>query len=128
MQCSSRLHLLVLFVLQLMYKAHEADWSRDMRGKTLITAVPLQNFFVISTQRDSDKARDFLQTLGRVGPAMGIEVNQRAQIIPLSSDRTDLFVSTIKNNLTEQTQMARDGVFCESCFMFVGVGGCDTPH
>lgn len=90
---------------QVNYKAHEADWSRDMRGKILITPVPLNDFFIISTNRDSDKARDFLMTLQKVGPAMGIQVNARAQTLMTRDDRTDTFLTMIRSNLKETTQM-----------------------
>lgn len=90
---------------QVNYRANEADWSRDMRGKHLITPVGLRNFFILSTGRDQDKAVDFYQTLQKVGPAMGIEVNNRCQTIRTNDDRTDTFLRAIRDNLTEKTQM-----------------------
>ena len=36
----------------------------------------LQNFMVICTQRDSGLAQDFVRTLQKVGPPMGIRVGQ----------------------------------------------------
>lgn len=88
------------------YKPSDADWSREMRGKNLISPVSLQQFMVIATNRDGDKARDFMQTLGKVGPPMGIEVNGRnANMLFLENDRTESFTRSIENNLTRNTQM-----------------------
>lgn len=80
-----------------------------MRGKILITPVSLNDFMVLSTNRDADKAQDFVSTMQRVGPAMGIQVNRRCNMITLDNDRTDNFLRNIKNNLTERTQMVRCG-------------------
>ena len=70
-----------------------------------MTPVSLGDFFIISTGRDNDKARDFYQTLMKVGPAMGIQVNNRCQTLQTKDDRTDSFTNMIKQNLTNNTQM-----------------------
>lgn len=90
---------------QLNYRPHEADWSRDMRGKVLITPVSLNDFMILSTRRDAEKAQDFVQTLQKVGPAMGIQVTRHCNMIALDNDRTDTFLNNIKGNLEKSTQM-----------------------
>ena len=60
------------------YKPEEADWSRALRNDKLISCVPLQNWLIIFTNRDQPKAQDFLQTMTRVGPPMGININRPA--------------------------------------------------
>ncbi|XP_052219954.1 piwi-like protein 1 [Dreissena polymorpha] len=89
---------------QLQYRQEEADWSRDMRGKRLITPVNLQNWVVIYFRRNEQQAQEFVQTLSRVGPPMGMMI---AGPIPveLSDDRNDSYLSAIRQNLTPQTQM-----------------------
>jgi len=88
------------------YKPSEADWSREMRGNTLITTVDLRSVVVISTRRDADKANDFVTTLGKVGPPMGIGVDRRAfDMITLDNDRTDNFIKSIMSKVNEDTQM-----------------------
>ena len=57
------------------YKPEDADWSREMRGNRLISCIPLNHWVMIHTGRDESKARDFLGNLKRVGPPMGIQVN-----------------------------------------------------
>lgn len=90
---------------KLNYRPQEADWSRDMRGNILITPVSLNDFMILSTRRDSDKAQDFVQTLQKVGPAMGIQVSRSYNMIALDNDRTDTFLNNIKSNLEKTTQM-----------------------
>ena len=41
----------------------------------VITAVPIHNWLLVFTKRDSGKAMDFMTTLKKVCPPMGIEVN-----------------------------------------------------
>ena len=107
MSCSSA----VLFLpyccsfSQLSYKPLEAEWSRDMRGNLLVTTVALNNVIVISTIRDSSKAEDFMMTLAKIGPPMGISVNPNFQMISLDNDRTDNFVKTIQAHVKDDTQM-----------------------
>lgn len=48
---------------QLQYRATDADWGRDMRGKILIAPIALRNYVVISTRRDGRVAEP------KVGPA-----------------------------------------------------------
>ncbi len=89
-----------------MYKPNEADWSRDMRGNSLISTVNLNNVLVVSTRRDDDKAQDFVHTLAKVGPPMGINVNARDfDYATLDNDRTDNFVKSISSRVTQSTQL-----------------------
>jgi len=45
-----------------------------MRGKRLITSVSLRNWLVIFFRRNTQQAQDFVQTLSRVGPPMGMQI------------------------------------------------------
>ena len=71
---------------------------------------------ILSTNRDSDKAQDFVQTLQKVGPAMGIDVTRRCSIITLENDRTETFLNNIKRNLTASTQLVSP---VGSCYMYM---------
>jgi aubergine-like protein len=57
------------------YRQSEADWSRDMRGKKLISSVNLANYLLVCSNRDAGVAEEFVETLKKIGPAMGIMVN-----------------------------------------------------
>ena len=63
-------------VFQLTYKVEDADWSRDMRGKNVISAIPLRTWLVLCTTRDEAIAQDFVQTLVKVNPPMGIQLER----------------------------------------------------
>ena len=89
---------------QFKYKPADADWSREMRGNTLISAISLRNYMVLFTSRDYEKAQDFVQTLRRVGPPMGINIGD-ARMLQCQDDRTDTILRTIKNNLDDHVQM-----------------------
>lgn len=78
-----------------------------MRGNTLISAVPLTNIMMVFTSRDGDKADDFVQTLRRVGPPMGINVAPKVAMLQAQDDRTDTILRVISNNLTDTTQMVQ---------------------
>ena len=67
---------IVFVIFQYGYKPAEADWSRELRGKQLVSCVPLDNWACIFTRRDSNSANDFVQTLHRVAGPMGIAVKQ----------------------------------------------------
>ena len=76
-----------------------------MRGNNLITTVDLKKIFIISTKRDGSKAEDFMATLAKVAPPMGISVSDNYHLVMLDNDRTDNFVHTIQRNVQEDTQM-----------------------
>ena len=57
------------------YKIQDADWSRETRGKELISSVNLTSWVLLYSQRDSNVAQDFRSTLGRVCGPMGMQVS-----------------------------------------------------
>jgi len=59
---------------------------------------------VLFTSRDYEKAQDFVQTLRRVGPPMGINIGD-ARMLQCQDDRTDTILRTIRNNLDDHVQM-----------------------
>ena len=75
-----------------------------MRGNKLITPVDLTNFMIVFTQRDYDKASDFVRTLSTVGPPMGINIGN-PETVELQNDRIDSFMRAIESHLTPKTQM-----------------------
>ncbi|WAR02486.1 PIWL1-like protein [Mya arenaria] len=89
---------------ELNYKQEDADWSRDMRGKRLITPVNLQNWVVIFFRRNNQQAQEFVQTLSRVGPPMGMMINN-PQPVELQDDRNDSYLTALRQNIGPQTQM-----------------------
>lgn len=80
-----------------------------MRGNTLISTVPLSNYMIVFAPRDGDKAQDFVQTLKRVGPPMGIDVRDPA-MYKASDDRTDTFLRILNDKMNPTTQMVSNCV------------------
>lgn len=65
----------VYFALQLSYRQEEADWSRDMRGKKLISAVNLKDWVIVFPRKNAQMAQEFCNTLSKVGPPMGMKID-----------------------------------------------------
>ena len=90
--------------VQFSYRPGEPDWSREMRGAQLISAVNHQNYMMVFTSRDADKAQDLFQSLQRVGPPMGMRFDE-PMLAELPNDRTQTFLQGIERQLTPETQM-----------------------
>ena len=58
------------------YKAEDAEWDREVRGKELLAPVSIENWILVSTERDAKIADDFKQTLTRVAGPMGMNVKE----------------------------------------------------
>ena len=83
---------------QLNYRQEEADWSRDMRGSALISAVNLSNYVIYCTKRDAGTAKEFYETLNKVCPPMGIRLGS-PKVRQLENDRTDSFLNALGADL-----------------------------
>ncbi|XP_072043848.1 piwi-like protein 1 [Amphiura filiformis] len=90
--------------VQYTYKPADAEWSREMRGYQLLTSVDLNEWAVLYTQRDTPKAQDFVQTMMKVAPAMGMKVKDPATCC-LGDDRAETYLQTIRGGVQPTTQM-----------------------
>ncbi|XP_020631825.1 piwi-like protein 1 isoform X2 [Orbicella faveolata] len=86
------------------YDPKSADWSKEMRGNPLHSTVNLENWILVYTQRDTGNAKDFSQTLRKVCGPMGISVANHIDC-PIQNDRTETYLSAIKNNVSPALQM-----------------------
>ncbi|XP_068681290.1 piwi-like protein 1 [Montipora foliosa] len=86
------------------YDPKSADWSREMRGMALHSTVNLESWVLIYTNRDGANAKDFEQTLKKVGGPMGIEVSN-ATDCRIPDDRTEAYLRAINENYYERLQM-----------------------
>ncbi|OWF41593.1 piwi-like protein 1 [Mizuhopecten yessoensis] len=86
------------------YKQEDADWSRDLRGKQLVTSVPLQNWVICFTRRDSGNASDLVNTLCKVGPPMGMSIGNPT-LCELNDDRSSTFLDNMKKFVNQNTQL-----------------------
>ncbi|KAK2562296.1 Piwi-like protein 1 [Acropora cervicornis] len=86
------------------YDPKTADWSREMRGMPLYSTVNLNNWLLIYSSRDSNNAKDFEQTLKKVGGPMGITVAPGIDC-RIQDDRTETYLNAIKSNYSHELQM-----------------------
>lgn len=86
--------------MQYSYPPHNADWTKELRGKRVIAPAQLQDYLVVFTRRDGEKAQDFVSTLQRVGPPMGMQVG-RPNMVELPTDKTDVLMDHITSNLRQ---------------------------
>ncbi|XP_048876096.1 piwi-like protein 1 [Brienomyrus brachyistius] len=85
------------------YNPWAADWSKEMRGLSLINSRPLENWMLFYASRNYEQAQALLQTLGRVSGPLGIRV-QRAVMIEYE-DRQDSLLRALQQNVGPGTQM-----------------------
>jgi len=86
------------------YKIQEADWSKETRGKQLISTVNLDNWVLMFSQRDQNVAQDFRQTLGTVCRAMGINVKDPC-LCRLNDDNARTYFSALNEQIKEDVQI-----------------------
>lgn len=86
------------------YRPADAEWSREMRGNTLLTSVPLREWAVLFTAKDASKAEDFVSTMHRVCPPMGMAISDPVAC-SLRDDRAETFLACIREGVQETTQM-----------------------
>lgn len=86
------------------YKIQEADWSRETRGKELISSVHMSNWVLLYTARDNNIANDFKQTLQRVCGPMGMNVAD-PHMCRLNNDSAQTYSMTLKEQIQRDTQI-----------------------
>ena len=81
----------------------------------MIAPAELLDYLVVFTRRDAEKAQDFVATLQRVGPPMGMKVG-RPKMVELPSDKTDVLMDNITSNLRQgSTQLVCVSEVPEAC-------------
>ncbi|KAM8962021.1 piwi-like protein 1 [Pelodytes ibericus] len=85
------------------YNPQFADWSRDMRGPTLIRVKHLDNWVLLYTRRNYDAANTLTQNLFKVSQQMGIKMN-KAMMVEVD-DSTDAYLRSLQKEVTTNTQM-----------------------
>ncbi|KAL2092497.1 hypothetical protein ACEWY4_012295 [Coilia grayii] len=85
------------------YSPWAADWSKEMRGVPLISCIPLENWVMMFTRRNSDIAQSLMQTLNKVSGPMGMRM-ARATMVEYE-DRQDSLLRALQQNVNPGTQM-----------------------
>ena len=82
-----------------------------MRGKRVIAPVSLEDYMVVFTRRDMEKGQDFVSTLQKVGPPMGMRVGN-PRMVELPTDKTDVVLDRITGNINrDRTQLVGCGAW-----------------
>ena len=76
----------------------QADWGRDATRERVITAVPLRCWVVLYTKRDQARANDYIGTMLKVCPQMGIDAQPPTRF-ELRDDRTETFIRALRENI-----------------------------
>lgn len=78
----------------------QCDWSRNL-SSDIINPVRIQNWILVSTERDRPKAFEFSDCLMDVGRKMGIQVSPPI-VVALQNDRTDTYVNRIRDSISKE--------------------------
>ncbi|KAL1122035.1 hypothetical protein AAG570_003441 [Ranatra chinensis] len=81
-----------------------AEWSRALTSSSVLSAIELVNWMIVCLRRDEKAIVDFVQTLRKCGPQMGIGINP-PRILPIPDDSAENYVKTIRNNTDQSTQL-----------------------
>ncbi|XP_077317934.1 piwi-like protein 1 isoform X1 [Lithobates pipiens] len=85
------------------YNPHDADWSRELRGPSLIHVKHLDNWLLVYTRRNYDAANMLTQNLFKVSQQMGIRMSKA--IMVEVDDSTDAYVRALQQKVQTNTQM-----------------------
>jgi len=77
--------------------AKKESFDNITRKKFVISSADINdNYVVITTGKDRAVANQFVETAAKVGPAAGIRIGGRANIIAANSDRAEEFIDIIR--------------------------------
>ncbi|KAK3581959.1 hypothetical protein CHS0354_023428 [Potamilus streckersoni] len=85
-------------------KQEDANWSQQLREMQQITAVDLDKWLFISPSKYNGNAKDFVDSLIKVGLPMGIKILQPIYCV-INNENIDTYISTMQNSITENTQL-----------------------
>uniref|UniRef100_A0A671UAF1 Piwi-like RNA-mediated gene silencing 1 n=1 Tax=Sparus aurata TaxID=8175 RepID=A0A671UAF1_SPAAU len=64
-----------------MYDPWTAEWAKEMRGMSLISSPPLDNWIIFHTRRNGNEAQSLLQTLQKVSGPLGIHIKRPIMVL-----------------------------------------------
>lgn len=82
----------------------QADWTSAAMKNNVMSAIDFQRWLIIYTGQDERLAKDFVETLMRLGPRMGINITppQRHRI---ADDRTETYSKVLQEKICGDLQM-----------------------
>ncbi|OCU01987.1 piwi-like protein 1 [Xenopus laevis] len=85
------------------YNPQFADWSRELRGQTLLHVKHLDNWILLYARRNYDAANTLTQNLFKVSGQMGIRMNKA--VMMEVEDTTDAYIKVLQQKVTPNVQM-----------------------
>lgn len=82
----------------------KADWGNDMKGVQLLKPIELVDWVIIFPTIKRNAANLFVNTYSEVIRSMGIYA-EKPNIVQINQDNPDQLVNSLKQNITERTQM-----------------------
>ena len=81
----------------------QCDWSRNL-STDIINPVRVQNWILVSVDRDRQKALEFSDCLVDVARKMGMQVTAPT-VVCLANDRTDTYVNRIREAINKEVNI-----------------------
>uniref|UniRef100_A0A671U9H5 Piwi-like RNA-mediated gene silencing 1 n=1 Tax=Sparus aurata TaxID=8175 RepID=A0A671U9H5_SPAAU len=79
------------------------SWAKEMRGMSLISSPPLDNWIIFHTRRNGNEAQSLLQTLQKVSGPLGIHIKR--PIMVQYEDQQESLLRSLQQNVGPQMQM-----------------------
>lgn len=79
------------------------DWLRDMRNKRMIKGPSLEKWIVVSSNRNSEAARNLVSCMGRVGGPMGFHIDYPRFV--QVQDSSMAFVQVLRQHVNPELQL-----------------------
>nr|XP_023021942.1 piwi-like protein Ago3 [Leptinotarsa decemlineata] len=83
---------------------NNADWNRAVGEQQVALPVDMHTWILFYTGRDEKYAKDFSQTIVRLGSVMGCRINA-PKPVKLQDDRTDTYIRACQENIDENIQI-----------------------
>ncbi|XP_077570635.1 piwi-like protein 1 [Stigmatopora nigra] len=85
------------------YNPRSADWTREMRGLSVMGSPPLENWLLLYTRRNSREAESLLDALYKVSGPLKIALQD--PVIIEYEDHQESLLRTLQKNVRKDTQM-----------------------
>lgn len=84
--------------------SQQAEWSGALSRNLVISAIDLMSWVLLRTARDLRYGNDFIDTMQKVGPQMGIQIAQPS-VVELRDDRTESYVRALRESIRPNVQI-----------------------
>ena len=78
----------------------QCDWGRNLNND-ILTPVKIENWLLVTTERDHSKAKGFTDSFLEVSSRMGMRVRP-PRLVVLQNDRTDTYVNRIRDEIDSE--------------------------